>query len=241
MTRRDTIAFPRCSEAEVNVNEKSDFFPSHGRSRTLSQFSITFSRTSKISFDLRKACPTSTVNAVTGSCNAQSSPSASASASLRSLAGPHSSREQTSLRGLQRKKCPMPGMTVDTALSAHSSLETSPSSPSSSLSTKSSKSSIRSISRTSSTSCVSDIPSTAPSSAVPSKPPSLKAKTQCTQLHPVLAACERRSKMSSRTVCATCMKVGYDYPKCAKCGEMWCSRVCRLRDGGKRHICSKNV
>jgi len=171
---------------------------------------------------------------VTGSCDAPSSPTASASASLRSLAAPYSSREQTLLDGLQHRKCSRPVTTIDTALTPQSSPETSPISPSSSLSTKSS-SFIRSTSRTSSTSSVSDVPSVAP---VPSK--ALKANGQCTQLHPVLAACERRSKMSTRTVCATCMKAGYDYPKCAKCGEMWCSRVCRLRDGGKRHVCSKN-
>jgi len=59
------------------------------------------------------------------------------------------------------------------------------------------------------------------------------------KLHPVLAACEKKSKFSTQTVCATCRKVGYDYPRCAKCGEMWCSRICRLRGGAKRHVCSR--
>jgi hypothetical protein len=58
-------------------------------------------------------------------------------------------------------------------------------------------------------------------------------------LHPILAACEKMSRVSSRAVCSTCMKPGYDYPRCAKCGDMWCSRACRLRDGVKRHICSR--
>jgi len=235
MKRRDTIDFPRCPEV-VDINEKSDFFPSHTRSRTLSQFSIALSRSSKIRPDLSKASPTSTVNIVTGSYNASRSPTMSACASLRSLAGSHISREQISRSDRRHRGYSLTVATVDTAPSSPSSSEVSPRSPSTSLSTKSSISSIRSDSHTS---CTSDVQSSAPSSAVPSKAPSLRAGGQCTKLHPVLAACERRSKVSTRAVCATCMKPGYDYPKCAKCGEMWCSRGCRLRDGAKRHICSR--
>lgn len=54
----------------------------------------------------------------------------------------------------------------------------------------------------------------------------------------VLAQLERDSKFcKARARCSTCKKPGSDYPRCAKCGEMWCSRDCRLV-GGKRHICT---
>ncbi|TFK40546.1 hypothetical protein BDQ12DRAFT_457197 [Crucibulum laeve] len=60
------------------------------------------------------------------------------------------------------------------------------------------------------------------------------------QLHPILASLERKSKLCSRRVyCSSCKKPGTDYPRCGKCGEMWCSRDCRLL-GGKRHICSSH-
>ena len=56
-------------------------------------------------------------------------------------------------------------------------------------------------------------------------------------LHPVLASLERRSKFCvKKDVCATCKRVGSGFPQCGKCGDSWCSRECRL-DGGKKHIC----
>lgn len=56
-------------------------------------------------------------------------------------------------------------------------------------------------------------------------------------IHPILAKLERESKFCSQTVCcSTCGKPGHDYPRCGKCGVMWCSRTCRLV-AGKRHIC----
>ncbi|KAF8955287.1 hypothetical protein BDZ97DRAFT_303206 [Flammula alnicola] len=57
-------------------------------------------------------------------------------------------------------------------------------------------------------------------------------------LHPILASLERKSRLCSQIVqCTTCRKTGSDFPRCPRCGDMWCSRPCRLV-GGKRHACS---
>ena len=51
-----------------------------------------------------------------------------------------------------------------------------------------------------------------------------------------LAAVERASKFCAKSLhCSCCGKVGSDFPRCGKCGEMWCSRQCRLSKG--RHYC----
>ncbi|KAK0464609.1 uncharacterized protein EV420DRAFT_1053251 [Desarmillaria tabescens] len=61
------------------------------------------------------------------------------------------------------------------------------------------------------------------------------------ELNPILASLERKSKLcTNRVRCATCGKPGSDYPRCGKCGEMWCSRDCRLQ-GRKRHVCSRTT
>ncbi|TFK74802.1 hypothetical protein BDN72DRAFT_632627 [Pluteus cervinus] len=53
----------------------------------------------------------------------------------------------------------------------------------------------------------------------------------------ILESLERKSKLCVNKVqCATCKKVGADFPRCGKCSLMWCSRECRLV-GGKRHVC----
>lgn len=65
----------------------------------------------------------------------------------------------------------------------------------------------------------------------PRKPP---AETQ--KLHPVLEGLERKSRVSCSSQCSTCLKSGRDFPRCGRCGQMWCSRDCRLQ-GGKKHIC----
>ena len=72
------------------------------------------------------------------------------------------------------------------------------------------------------------------SSEVPTQPPSPSTEKQ--NLHPVLEALEQRSRLSCRSQCSTCLKFGRDYPRCGRCGQMWCSRECRLQ-GGKKHIC----
>lgn len=58
-----------------------------------------------------------------------------------------------------------------------------------------------------------------------------------TDLHPVLARLERDSKFFKAKVrCSTCGKTGAGFPMCGRCGEMWCSRECRVGNG-KRHVC----
>ncbi len=53
----------------------------------------------------------------------------------------------------------------------------------------------------------------------------------------ILARMERESKFCTQMVyCSTCGKSGQDYPRCGKCGVLWCSRTCRLM-AGKRHVC----
>ena len=59
-------------------------------------------------------------------------------------------------------------------------------------------------------------------------------------LHPVLESLERASMFRVQTACAGCGRRGSNFPCCPKCGEMWCSRACRLKKGdGKRHVCAK--
>ncbi|KAI0720486.1 hypothetical protein C8T65DRAFT_633160 [Cerioporus squamosus] len=97
---------------------------------------------------------------------------------------------------------------------------------------------------------------TAPSSAGPATPVHTAAvlplpgvgvgagrkSGDCLTLHPVLEDLERSSMFRVQTACATCGKRGSNFPTCPKCGEMWCSRVCRLQKGdGKRHICAKKT
>ena len=56
-------------------------------------------------------------------------------------------------------------------------------------------------------------------------------------IHPILSKMERESKICTQMVyCSTCGKSGQDYPRCGKCGVLWCSRTCRLM-AGKRHVC----
>jgi len=236
MKRRGTVVDFPCHSGLDDSEKSPSFHPSHRRSRTLSQFSVS-SQSSKVTLDLSKIPPTSTM----GSYNASGSfsPTPSASASLLAL-DPSFSREQPSLDHIQRKTlpalfCDRDGTESPTPQSPEMG---SPDTPGPPLSTKSSLSSVPSISRTSSSFSDSNVLPTTPS-RTQSKAPSPKAKGRCNKLHPILAACEKMSKVSSQAVCATCMKRGYDYPRCAKCGEMWCSRGCRLRGGVKRHVCSR--
>lgn len=57
-------------------------------------------------------------------------------------------------------------------------------------------------------------------------------------LHSVLETLEDASKFCVRTCCSTCRNSGSNFPCCPKCGDMWCSRDCRLHgNNGKRHQC----
>ncbi|KAI1789607.1 hypothetical protein LXA43DRAFT_1152487 [Ganoderma leucocontextum] len=108
-----------------------------------------------------------------------------------------------------------------------------------------------SICRTPSSYSSSDYFTTTPSSAGPTTPVHTGVvlpikpdgrKSEASSLHPVLENLEQTSMFRVLTACATCGKRGSNFPCCPKCGEMWCSRPCRLQKGnGKRHICSKHT
>ncbi|KAI0761958.1 hypothetical protein BD413DRAFT_220812 [Trametes elegans] len=104
---------------------------------------------------------------------------------------------------------------------------------------------IPSICRTPSSYSGSEYFPTAPSSAGPATPvhtaAALPVARKSESLHPVLENLERTSMFCVQTACATCGKAGSNFPCCPRCGEMWCSRVCRLQRGnGKRHICTRS-
>ena len=100
---------------------------------------------------------------------------------------------------------------------------------------------VPSISRTPSPDTDLESPSTAPSSAGPSTPSRSLASSPIgttRSLHSVLESLEDSSKFRIRTSCATCKRSGSNFPCCPRCGEMWCSRACRLQgNNGKRHQC----
>jgi hypothetical protein len=74
-------------------------------------------------------------------------------------------------------------------------------------------------------------------SSTTTSPKSSHARS-ATSLNGILAQLESQSRLCNRNViCVTCRKPGVDFPKCSKCGDMWCSRECRLYGGAKRHIC----
>jgi len=217
--------------------------PTHRRARTMSTFSIASnsSLVGKLWLDVSKAAPANLGSPPLFPSNASGSfsPTASASASLRSFAQCSSSRERTvSLHARPPTRRAVPMWINDTAASPPDSVISS-----SPQSIQSSIHSIPSISRTASSFTGVDDASTAPTSVHVSRDsspkPSLHSpRAQPARLHPVLAACERGSKFTTQMICATCAKPGRNYPKCAKCGEMWCSRACRLKDGAKRHVCA---
>jgi len=114
--------------------------------------------------------------------------------------------------------------------STHSSSEGS--SPVSSIHPLHTPPSIPSISRTTSYSA-------APSPATLFSTTLFDEPTPKVSLHKALATLEKKSKFCTRSVrCATCGKAGSDYPRCGKCGEVWCSRPCRI-NGGNKHVCTR--
>lgn len=53
----------------------------------------------------------------------------------------------------------------------------------------------------------------------------------------ILGKLENKSRFYELKVeCATCRRTGVGYPACGRCGEVWCSRECRIGNGG-RHVC----
>ncbi|KZT73792.1 hypothetical protein DAEQUDRAFT_702712 [Daedalea quercina L-15889] len=105
---------------------------------------------------------------------------------------------------------------------------------------------IPSICRTPSSYTGSDYFPTAPSSAGPATParelsPSPIHRQKQRPLQPVLESLEDQSRFCVKTACANCHKTGNNFPCCPRCGEMWCSRECRVQSNrGKRHLCKKN-
>ncbi|KAH0832063.1 hypothetical protein J3R83DRAFT_12971 [Lanmaoa asiatica] len=94
-----------------------------------------------------------------------------------------------------------------------------------------------SISRTLSTDFDWGDPFTASPHSTSPPSPSVENDDTAAKLHPILAAVEKGSKLSCKTICSTCMKAGTNFPRCPRCDEMWCSRACRLQ-GAKKHICA---
>ncbi|KZT12045.1 uncharacterized protein LAESUDRAFT_164293 [Laetiporus sulphureus 93-53] len=81
--------------------------------------------------------------------------------------------------------------------------------------------------------------STASSSEAPETP-----KTHSSLLvhewRPTLTDLEHASRFRVQAVCVICKKNGANFPSCPRCGEMWCSRDCRLKgNNGARHTCRR--
>ncbi|KAI0072863.1 hypothetical protein K474DRAFT_1711220 [Panus rudis PR-1116 ss-1] len=166
------------------------------------------------------------------------------------------------LRGAQRKKLRLVTCNFDDSATSPDPLE--PHLPSH-LQSSSPDSPLPSICRTPSEYTESEYFPTAPSSAGPLTPaqsasPSPSIRKSPLHPHPrshspltsalapqaavkvpkALEAIESKSRFRTVMPCSTCRKPGSNYPTCPRCGEMWCSRECRLK-GGKRHVCSGGV
>ena len=150
----------------------------------------------------------------------------SASQVLQSLC---SSYRETPIRKPRRQR---PELVLDLMFDVKSSRSSrTPSSPLSSVgsATTSIPSLIRGLSD-------SDQPSSMSSPTTLCETPQMEAP----KFDSVFAKIETQSKLCSRdVVCVTCRKPGVNYPKCSRCGDMWCSRECRLFGGAKKHLCSK--
>ncbi|KAI0670803.1 hypothetical protein C8Q78DRAFT_974723 [Trametes maxima] len=60
------------------------------------------------------------------------------------------------------------------------------------------------------------------------------------ELPPSLDDLERASRFRVESRCVRCHRAGSNFPSCSKCGEMWCSRECRLQGqaaAGRTHAC----
>ena len=80
---------------------------------------------------------------------------------------------------------------------------------------------------------------TASSSEGPETPRVLSPLLSSSQeLHRSLSELEHTSRFRIPTRCVTCKRSGANFPCCPKCGDMWCSRHCRMA-GGKdgKHSC----
>ncbi|KAJ7275746.1 hypothetical protein C8J57DRAFT_1127341 [Mycena rebaudengoi] len=65
----------------------------------------------------------------------------------------------------------------------------------------------------------------------------VKSHGRDTTMNEKLYLLERSSRMGTgRVVCSACKKEGINFPRCARCANMWCSRECRV---GSTHQCRK--
>ncbi|KAI9058340.1 hypothetical protein FKP32DRAFT_1669228 [Trametes sanguinea] len=94
------------------------------------------------------------------------------------------------------------------------------------------RSSARSTSRTPSI----DSLDTASSSEAPATPKAHSILAH--EILPTLDDLERTSRFRVDSKCMHCHRTGSNFPSCAKCGERWCSRECRLQgQRGAAHAC----
>ncbi|KII90855.1 hypothetical protein PLICRDRAFT_90616 [Plicaturopsis crispa FD-325 SS-3] len=228
----------------------------HPRRRALSHISISSTTPAKLTLDVPKAPPASSALAQRANHYASGSftPTGSASECLASLVPSALSQRH------ERRRARLHWSTSSDSQSPSSEQDQDiPVTPVSPLSICSTLPSVPSISRTSSSFTASDIftPDSATDSGDTSVPPSLRSfrrprrqtlqhphhrpKAASTGMHPILSAVERKSRLCAASTCATCKKSGFDFPRCGQCGDMWCSRECRLHGGVKRHVCVRQV
>jgi len=216
-------------------HQNADFFsiPVRLHKRSSSRSSRSSSQSSLLSAYVQKLSTTSATAPVPGTVSAYGSFTTTPSASswLRSYAFLNLPEVSISLSYERRQ-----GKLPDRGFSSTYDYD----SPDSSVAPDSPLSATRpSISRTSSSDSYIVEPFTKNSPVIITDPgPStLPTDLGSNKLHPILEAVESASKLSSRTACSPCLKSGFDYPRCPRCKDMWCSRECRLQ-GGKRHVCT---
>ncbi|EMD39960.1 hypothetical protein CERSUDRAFT_122092 [Gelatoporia subvermispora B] len=84
--------------------------------------------------------------------------------------------------------------------------------------------------------------STASSSEAPATPRTHSPLLDESRPTSTLEDLEQASRFRVNAVCVTCRKKGSNFPSCSSCGEMWCSRECRLKsNGGRGHLCSRRT
>lgn len=57
-----------------------------------------------------------------------------------------------------------------------------------------------------------------------------------------LSYLEHTSRLRVPGVCVTCKRQGANFPSCSLCGDMWCSRECRVQaTRGHKHTCARRT
>ena len=61
------------------------------------------------------------------------------------------------------------------------------------------------------------------------------------ELNRTFSDLEQYSRFRVQARCAVCKQLGSNYPSCARCGDMWCSRRCRIlsESGSGKHLCQR--